>query len=173
MDERERRILDNSKLIYHCLHKHHPTYAFDEDIIMEAYIGLIKAVDTYQEGKSAFSTYATTCILNQIKMHFRSNNKHAKLDLQSIEQLQETNFDPPDSRSEYEFESSLNTAVLNHLVSKLRPVDQEFIKTWIDSDGHTATVARRLGISRQAASTKYQHILERLRKAATRGGQRI
>ena len=34
-------------------------------------MGLLKAIDTYKEGKGQFSTYATSCIKNEFRIHFR------------------------------------------------------------------------------------------------------
>lgn len=64
------------RLVYFVIQKYFPNYTNDEDIKQVGMIGLIKAVDTWDEAKSKFSTYASTCISNEIRYYFRRNNKH-------------------------------------------------------------------------------------------------
>lgn len=66
---------DNQKLAYSTLWKYYPWYATDEDMKQEALLGLWKACITFDPGKSQFSTYAVTCIQNQIRMALRDNSK--------------------------------------------------------------------------------------------------
>lgn len=66
---------NNQKLANFILHKHFPAYAFDEDMQQEAYIGLWQACTTYDKNTSAFSTYASACIYNQICAALRKINK--------------------------------------------------------------------------------------------------
>lgn len=74
MTESELIYLENENLIYSALKKHYPSYYHDEDIRQIGRIGLWKACSTYNESKSKFSTYAYSCILNELKMHFRKEN---------------------------------------------------------------------------------------------------
>lgn len=54
-------------------------HALYEELLSEAYIGLVKAINTFDESKGfRFKTYAGTCITNQIRMYFRYQNKHNK-----------------------------------------------------------------------------------------------
>lgn len=69
-------IVKNMNLVYFTIRKYFPQYANDEDIKQIGMIGLIKAVDSYDTSISMFSTYATTVIVNEIRYHFRLNNKH-------------------------------------------------------------------------------------------------
>ena len=69
--EPEKLFEDNTKLVYAMLWKRYPSVAHDEDIVLEAMIGLWKACLSYKEEKGKFSTYAGACILNSIRMAFR------------------------------------------------------------------------------------------------------
>ena len=69
-------VEENMDLVYFIIHKYYPTFATDEDIIQAGMIGLCHAVNTYDENKSKFSTYASNCIRNEINMEFRSRKKH-------------------------------------------------------------------------------------------------
>lgn len=64
-------VLDNVNLVHHTLHKYYPSFAFDEDLIQEAMIGLIKAANRFDESKGVlFSTFAVACIRNAIRQEF-------------------------------------------------------------------------------------------------------
>lgn len=79
----EQLFEENYKLAYSVLWRKYPTYANDEDIQQEALIGLWKACTTYDNKKTQFSTYAYSCIVNQVKLYFRD---HAdKVDVLSME----------------------------------------------------------------------------------------
>lgn len=73
---KQQLIEDNMKLVHFVLNKYYPKCAFDEDLIQAGMVGLCKAANTYDETKSKFNTYAIRCILNDIRMEFRSRAKH-------------------------------------------------------------------------------------------------
>lgn len=60
---------DDLALIHFTINKMKLRYMEDE-IIDEAYIGYVKALNSYSEEKGAFSTYACTCIRNEIATYF-------------------------------------------------------------------------------------------------------
>ncbi len=69
---REKLIEHNLRLVAYIVKKHYSESCDQEDLISIGTIGLIKAVETYSEGRNTnFSTYAGKCIDNQIKMYFR------------------------------------------------------------------------------------------------------
>lgn len=73
---RNRLIEHNLRLVAYIVNKHYGDSREQEDLISIGTIGLIKAAETFDPEKSiSFSTYASTCIRNQIKMHFRKT-KH-------------------------------------------------------------------------------------------------
>lgn len=66
-------------LVHYIVHKHFPQYTANQDIIQNGYVGLIKAVDSFDESTgNTFSTYAARCIFNEILMDLRRQNKYAK-----------------------------------------------------------------------------------------------
>lgn len=75
-EERDKLITDNMRLVYYLIRKYYPTYIGNEDVVQEGMLGLIKAADTWDETKRTFATYATNCIINQIRMYFRREMKH-------------------------------------------------------------------------------------------------
>lgn len=74
-EERDKFILDNMKLVDFCiLNKINRYDKFDysyEDIQHMGYVGLIKAVDRFDETKGKFSAYACNYIVAQILKDFR------------------------------------------------------------------------------------------------------
>ncbi len=71
----EKLFEENIPLAHHTLWKVYPSFAYSEDMHQEALLGLWKACLTFDESKSKFSTYATQCILNQIRMVMRGMQK--------------------------------------------------------------------------------------------------
>ena len=84
----EELVTKNLKLVpylFHRLKRTALTERYSEDIIAEGYIGLIKAAQTYDPMKSKFSTYASRCIVNAMRMFIRRTNKsfYAEISLET------------------------------------------------------------------------------------------
>lgn len=96
MMDRERKIIDNMNLVHYVIHKHFPQYMANQDTIQNGYIGLIKAVDSFDESTgNTFSTYAARCIFNEILMDLRRQNKYAKdISLHAVLANDDTRDDP-------------------------------------------------------------------------------
>lgn len=73
---RQQLIEDNMNLVYFTIHKSYPTFIADEDVIQTGMLALCRAANTWDEERSAFSTYAVQCIQNGINKYFRDNKKH-------------------------------------------------------------------------------------------------
>ena len=67
---RNKLIEHNLRLVAYIVKKKYPDSKEQEDLISIGIIGLIKASETFNPQKNInFSTYASKCIDNQIKMH--------------------------------------------------------------------------------------------------------
>lgn len=76
---RQTLIEHNLRLVAHIIKKHYSNAREQEDLVSIGTIGLIKAVDTYDLSKGRrLTTYAATCINNEILMYFRSGKKSAQ-----------------------------------------------------------------------------------------------
>lgn len=75
-NEQEQLFYKNLELAYFTLWKHYPTFAQDEDLKQEALLGLWQACLSYDQQKSMFSTYASHCIHNRLRVWFRERSKH-------------------------------------------------------------------------------------------------
>lgn len=75
---RDKLIEHNLRLVAYIVNKHYSESKDIEDLISIGTIGLIRAAETFDPEKDiSFSTYASTCIQNQIKMYFRKNKHRA------------------------------------------------------------------------------------------------
>ena len=74
----EELYIQNENLVYFIISKYYPDYLGDEDLAQECKIGLWRAVTSYDETKSTFSTFASKCIVNTILHYFRNNKNKIK-----------------------------------------------------------------------------------------------
>lgn len=73
---RETLIRHNLRLVAHIIKKYYALPGDQEDLVSIGTIGLMKAVDTFDSTRRArFSTYASRCIENEIRMQFRRDRK--------------------------------------------------------------------------------------------------
>ena len=69
---RDRIIRHNLRLVAHIAKKYYASFGDQDDLISIGTIGLIKAVNSFDSEKQArFSTYASRCIENELRMQFR------------------------------------------------------------------------------------------------------
>lgn len=75
-EARDKVIRHNLRLVAHVAKKYYASGADQEDLISIGTIGLIKAVNSFDNTKGArFATYAARCIENEILMQFRAGKK--------------------------------------------------------------------------------------------------
>ena len=75
-EARAKLIEHNLRLVAHIVRKYYYSSKNTEDLISIGTIGLIKAIDSFDNGNGArFATYAARCIQNEILMFFRSQKK--------------------------------------------------------------------------------------------------
>jgi len=80
-DEEAKKVLieRNLRLVAHIAKKYTNSNVEQEDIISIGTIGLIKAINSYQNGKGVrLGTYAARCIENEILMYFRGSKKQSQ-----------------------------------------------------------------------------------------------
>ena len=71
-EARDKLIVHNLRLVAYIVKKNYPEAKEPDDLVSSGTIGLIRAVETFDFNKgNQFSTYASKCIDNQIKMYFR------------------------------------------------------------------------------------------------------
>lgn len=179
---RDKLIEHNLRLVAYIVNKNYPDSNEQDDLISIGTIGLIRAAETFDYSKGHhFSTYASKCIDNQIKMHFRKI-KH---------QLTEVSIsDPIDSDSEGNALTlaDICSSDMNVEESVMLKINSEKLYRFIeeelddrereiiakrygipDKDGRVCKpltqreIARELGISRSYISRIEKRALEKLR----------
>ena len=76
LEARNVLIEHNLRLVAHIVKKYYALPGDQEDLVSIGTIGLMKAVDTFDATRKArFSTYASRCIENEIRMQFRRERK--------------------------------------------------------------------------------------------------
>lgn len=87
MTSRNTLVEHNLRLVAHIVKKFDPNPQEIEDMISIGSIGLVKAINTYQEDKGTrLATYASKCIENEILMHLRAT-KNDKTELHLFDPL--------------------------------------------------------------------------------------
>ena len=73
---REKLIRHNLRLVAHIVKKYYALPGDQDDLVSIGTIGLMKAVDTFDSARrTRFSTYASRCIENELRMQFRRERK--------------------------------------------------------------------------------------------------
>ena len=72
-DEQQKLVADNMTLVHYLINRYYPTFKGNEDVVQTGMVGLCKAAMYWNSGKSTFTTYASKCILNEIKNYFKEN----------------------------------------------------------------------------------------------------
>ena len=79
-EARDRLIRHNLRLVAHIVKKYYSSGCDHDDLISIGTIGLIKAVNSFDDRKGArFSTYAARCIENEVLMRLRAGKKDQNL----------------------------------------------------------------------------------------------
>ncbi len=87
-EARDKLIVHNLRLVAYIVNKKYPDCKDADDLVSIGTIGLIRAAETFDSSQNnRFSTYASRCIDNQIKMYFRKI-KHKQTELYISEPLE-------------------------------------------------------------------------------------
>lgn len=174
-EARNRLIEHNLRLVAHVVKKFEGTGEDPEDLISIGTIGLIKAINTYNEQRGTrLATYAARCIENEVLMHLR-NIKKAKQEV-SI-------YDPIGYDKEGNEISLIDILASDHEIVDIveARMQEEKIKKKLDSLNRTERqviemryglftglketqreIARKLGISRSYVSRIEKRALKKL-----------
>ena len=175
---RDKLIRHNLRLVAHVAKKYYAAPGDQEDLISIGTIGLIKAVDSYDASRKArFSTYASRCIENEMRMHLRRLRRDP--DVVSMQEPIETGHEgaalqiqdvlPDDACMEADCEQRALAAQLRSGVERLGGRERQIIRLRYGLAGQPPMtqqqVAEMLQISRSYISrleTRALHQLENL-----------
>ena len=176
-DAAEKIIRHNLRLVAHIVKKYYTFPSDQDDLISIGTIGLIKAVRTFDGKRQArFSTYASKCIENEIRMHFRKDKKNG-----STVSLQETLETAKDESAltlsdvlqdplcmEEDYEKQDDACRLRGLIEQLDARERQIILLRYGLGGQPPLTqletARIVGISRSYVSRLETHALTQLKK---------
>ncbi len=179
---RQRLIEHNLRLVAHIIKKYYANAQNQEDLVSIGTIGLIKAVDTFDETKGPrLATYAARCVENEILMHFRAAKKTAQdvslsepidtdsegrpLTLMDVLAQEDTIVDDLDRKLKVE-------KLGRYIRESLDDREREIIVLRYGLGGRALTqwqVAERLDISRSYVSRLETKALKKLRRRYDRG----
>lgn len=162
MSERDERIISNLKLVNHILWTKFPNLARSEDAFQIGCVGLIKAVDTYDEESGiAFSTYAFKCIQNEITMELRKRSRRvSEVSMETIIMA--------DGDNEIHLEDALGGNEIDILdvdkfIKKLGPNEQRYFA--LRARGYSKVqVAKLMGVSRSYITSLSQKMLTKYKQ---------
>lgn len=169
-------IRHNLRLVAHIVKKYYASPADQDDLISIGTIGLIKAVRTFDGQRQArFSTYASKCIENEIRMHFRKGKKEGStVSLQeTLETAKEESAltlsdvlqDP--LRMEEDYEKQDDARRLRQLIERLDARERQILLLRYGLGGQPPLTqletAQVVGISRSYVSRLETRALEQLR----------
>ncbi len=175
----DRLIEHNLRLVAHIAKKYARSAADQEELISIGSLGLIKAVRTFRPEAGRLSAYASRCIENEMRMHFRAGRRAAEMVLVGdslgrdedgsevlLSELLGTEPDIVPREAETSIEAGRAMRLLD---SALLPREAEVIRLRYGlKDGRARPqheVAARLDISRSYVSRIEKRALEKLRLA--------
>ena len=176
---RDLLIEHNLRLVAHIVKKYSQPERDNEDLLSIGTVGLIKAVDSFDESKGIrLGTYAARCIENELLMFFRAGKKTAKevylydpigtdKEGNAISLLEIIEAEEEDYTDRYERNEKLN--VLPRLIAaNLEEREREIITLRYGLDGGKELtqreIADRLCISRSYVSRIEKRALRKLRE---------
>ena len=171
MIDREQKILDNMNLVHYIIHKNFPQYMMNQDVIQNGYVGLIKAVDSFDESTgNTFSTYAGRCIFNEIAMDLRRQNKYAKdISLQTILANGDTRDDPLTIEDILMYEDDYTPMHIQEFVRCLDERETIILKYLLDGNSQVE-VSNRLGMTRSNTSRIVKKMRSKWKECYYKGG---
>ncbi len=133
-----------------------------EDLMQEAFLGLLRAVRTFDGKSSTFATYASTCVKNSVISALRRYvYRHNEVSLEGIElTAEETVLDSPEI-------ALIDVETTNGLHDKFVSVLSAYEKTVFEmylAEIPYVTMAKKLGKNEKSIDNAIQRIKAKLKK---------
>lgn len=170
LEERNKLIENNIKLVYHTVHKYFD-YGDKDEFISQGYIGLIRAANKFDETKKIkFSTFACRCIYNEISKYLCVQNyncRKANVDAVSMDNIIYDNNERLTFKDLLECEedySVVNVSSLLDLIDTFNIKDGKYacIKK---AEGYSLSeIGEELGVSKEAVRQKIHRVKIKLIK---------
>lgn len=162
MSERDQKIIENLKLVNHVLWKQFPNLARNEDMFQIGCVGLIKAVDTFNKDAGIlFSAYASRCIMNEILMELRKQQK--QVSEISMETIILADADSKMTLGDILGGNEIDILDLEQFMKKLSPNEQTYFA--LRSKGYSKVqVSKLMGVSRSYVTRLSQMMLAKYKR---------
>ena len=163
LDSRTKIIEANIRFVKFLVEDFNCDFDQKEELFQVGLIGLIKAVDTFDIDKGfLFSTYAKKCIMNEISMYFRKNNK----DENHLNDLNDLN-DFSDIDLEENYIEQEEKIIILKMIKDLPEREREIILMYFGFYGKLYTqleIANKFGIGQSYVSRLIKSIIVKFRK---------
>lgn len=138
----------------------------EDDLLQEAYIGFIKAMDTYNEEKNdAFFPFAKLCVQNQIKTAVTASNRKKHLPLNTsvpIETADKQEMHSLDGNPEdIVLEKEKNEDRSQKIYEKLTKLEQNVLVLYLDGFSYEQ-IASKIGKNKKSIDNAIQRIKKKL-----------
>lgn len=152
--EFETLVVENRKLVYFLLNRYYPTFRYDEDLKQCGMIGLIKAAKSYNLEDDRFSSFASKCILNEIRNELRNRLPETKVQTKDISECTYLFVDTNLYNNQSYFE------LTDHILTFCSMLDDEY-KLLFDlrlADKSNSEIAEVMGVSRKTVDRKLKQL---------------
>lgn len=179
MDQQEQLVEENLRLVYYLVKKNFAQDAVAnsryDDFLAVGMLGLVKAAQTFNEEKQIkFATYASKCIINEILMFLRREDRLRKNGITTISMDSVVRFDGENNNhSKIDFgaiiadsynleEEFVERASLQQAIDELPEGDRKLLYLMFKKELKQRDAAEVLGISQSYVSRKYKVAIKRL-----------
>lgn len=188
LQDREKLINENLKLVYHIYNINKRTFSnfpnLKDDFLSAGRIGLVKAANTFENKGCKFSTYAGTCILNEMRMFLRCESKHFSREITESATITTKGKDGKEvsimeviegSNPILEFEDTeekdlLYNEVMEIALDRLNPRHLEFLFKRLEGK-KINDIAKDYGLTKSYASRVISESIEKIKEEFTMDGR--
>lgn len=187
LQDREKLINENLKLVYHIYNINKGFLKFPnlkDDFLSAGRIGLVKAANTFENKGCKFSTYAGTCILNEMRMFLRCESKHFSREITESATITTKGKDGKEvsimeviegSNPILEFEDTeekdlLYNEVMEIALDRLNPRHLEFLFKRLEGK-KINDIAKDYGFTKSYASRVISESIEKIKEEFTMDGR--
>ena len=136
----------------------------NDDLLQEGFLGLLKAVNTYDEGKNtSFKTFASTCVSSNVKTAVRVDFKKSNKALNESVSLAEVCFVETENLEDVIIEKEKKTELENKIQSVLSKLEYDIFKLWLSGNSYEE-IAGITGKSGKSVDNAVQRIKNKLKK---------
>ena len=163
-DDPDKTIKENERLIYYILKTkmNRDDLIYDEDIIQMARLGIFKAWKEYDPEKSAWSTYMTRCVTNEIFMELRRRRSPKNKFYESCDRLDRVIEDGEGGTCELQdllkFDNNSYDSVINEYERRWNEIydslslRERSIIYWLDHDYTQKEIGEMIGTNQSYVS---------------------